>query len=39
LTAVKQLVDDRDVVIEVRPVSGGCESSGCWQIEIAGNWR
>jgi hypothetical protein len=33
------LFDDRDVLIEVRPVSGGCESSGSWQLEIAGNWR
>ncbi len=30
--------DDRDVSIEVRPVSGTCTAGQPWQLEVEGNW-
>jgi hypothetical protein len=30
--------DGRDVSIEVRPISGACDASAPWQLEVEGNW-
>ncbi len=30
--------DDRDVSIEIRPVTTNCSPSAMWQLEVEGNW-
>jgi hypothetical protein len=30
--------DDRDVTIEVRPISGTCAPAAQWTLEVEGNW-
>lgn len=31
--------DDRNVSIEIRPVSGTCAPTSMWQLEVEGNWN
>jgi hypothetical protein len=33
------LADDRDVSIEVRPISGTCSPGQTWQLQVEGNWN